>query len=343
MFVKKSVKQANNNNKVYLKCIFCACKNYIILGIIKPRFINIAWCYWDVTKTTTSAQFSGPGLDGDSSDRCLICVAIGHQLLKLQSPSSNEAERRTYRSRAIDWTLPEWAERMGIVKGDTALLDVQTHTQPWRKRIGDTGWRGGAVTIRDVPVIDLSMVGIGRGGQVDLAHTHCEEGERGQRVWRVFGPTVMATVRVIPAQVKKQMLKCSEHLKWGGKMWVGFIEKVRTADYLYAILSFSFFFIWFCSCFLSTSSGSLSLFPSTGFQAKVQHINVKFYKKSSKKYYYHANMFKAKESVFMHTYNMNVPTRGQKLKLNESLHFTKQWIQKSTGWDNYLVVVFSML
>lgn len=71
---------------------------------------------------------------------------------------------------------------MSIVKGDATLLEVQTHTQPWRKRIGDAGRRGGAVTIRDVPVINSSVVGIGRGGQIDLAHAHCEEGERGQRV-----------------------------------------------------------------------------------------------------------------------------------------------------------------
>lgn len=95
---------------------------------------------------------------------------------------------------------------MSIVKGDTALLEVQTHAQPRGKRIGDAGRRGRVATVRDVPVIKRSVVGVGRGGQVDLAHAHCEEGKRGQRVRRVFRPAVMATVGVVPAQVKKQLL-----------------------------------------------------------------------------------------------------------------------------------------
>lgn len=158
---------------------------------------------------SVSAQFRDTGLDGDSSDRRLICIAIRHQLLQLQSPSSDKAEGRTDRRRAVDRALPERAERMSVVKGDTALLKVQTHTQPRGERVGDAGGRGGAVGIRDVPVVDLSVVGVGRGGQVDFAHAHREEGERWQRVGRIFCPTVMAAVRVVPGQVKKKVLNVS--------------------------------------------------------------------------------------------------------------------------------------
>lgn len=185
------------------------------------------------------------GLDGDSSDGCLICVAIGHQLLELQSPASDEAERWTDGSRAVDWTLPQRAEWMRIVKGDAALLEVQTHTQPWRKRIGDAGRRRGAVGVRDVPVVDRPVVGIGRGGQVDLPHAHCEEGERGQTVWRVFYPTVMAAVRVIPGQLKTQLRVQSiwnEVVKCG---W-GLLRTWGKGPFGTSLLSF-----WFCFVHIS--------------------------------------------------------------------------------------------
>lgn len=149
----------------------------------------------------SSVQFSDTWLDGNSSDRCLVCVTIGYQFLQLQSPSSNEAKCWTDRTRAVYRPLPEWAERMCIIKGDTPLLDIKTHAQPWRKRIGDAGWRRGAVAVADaVSAVSCSVVGVNRGWQVDFTHSHGEEGERRHWVWRILRPTVMATVWVIPAQ-----------------------------------------------------------------------------------------------------------------------------------------------
>lgn len=77
------------------------------------------------------------GLDGDPSHRSLICVAIGHQFLQLQSPSADETERRAHGAGAVHVAFPQRSQRVGVEEGDATLLKVKAHTEPRRQRVGE--------------------------------------------------------------------------------------------------------------------------------------------------------------------------------------------------------------
>lgn len=139
-------------------------------------------------------------MDGYPSDWSLICVAIGYQLLQLQSSSTNETESWAHRARAIHVAFPQGPQGVGIVEGDPTLLKVETHTEPGGQGVGEARGRGGAVVSRAVPVVVVAVV-----GQVDLTHAHSEEAERRSRVQVIFCTAVVAAVWVVPesAQIKK--------------------------------------------------------------------------------------------------------------------------------------------
>lgn len=77
------------------------------------------------------------GLNGHSSDRNLICIAIGYQLLQLQRPSTNETESWAHGAGAIHMTFPQRSQRVGIIEGDATLLKVKAHTEPGWQRVGE--------------------------------------------------------------------------------------------------------------------------------------------------------------------------------------------------------------
>lgn len=144
------------------------------------------------------------GLDGYPSDRSLICIANGHQLLQLQRPPADETERRAHGAGAIHMTFPQGSQGVGVVKGDATLLKVKAHTEPRRQWVGEArGW-GGAVTngvsdtVSMVTVVVVVVVAVL--GQVDLTHPHSEEAERRSRVQGVLCSAVMAAVRVITGE-----------------------------------------------------------------------------------------------------------------------------------------------
>lgn len=132
-------------------------------------------------------------MDGDPSDWGLIRVAIGYQLLQLQSPSANEAESRTHGTGAVHVALPQGPQGMGVVEGHPALLEVETHAQPGGQRVGEACGRGRAVVSGGVAVVVVGVL-----GQVDLPHAHGEEAEGRSRVQVVFSAAVMAAVWVVP-------------------------------------------------------------------------------------------------------------------------------------------------
>lgn len=141
-------------------------------------------------------------MDGDSPHRGLIGIAIGHQFLQLQSPASDETECGAHGGGAVHGSLPERAERVGVVKRDAPLLEVETHAQPRRERVGHAGRRRGAVGEAGLSAVGVCVMGAGGGGQVDLAHAHREERKRRRGIGRVFCPAVMAAVRIIPVRQK---------------------------------------------------------------------------------------------------------------------------------------------
>lgn len=132
------------------------------------------------------------GLDGDPPDGGLVCVAIGHQLLELQSSAPDEAEGRAHGTRTIHVAFPERPQRVGVVEGDPAFLEVEAHAEPGGQRVGEAGGRGGPVVPGAVPVVAVAVL-----GQVDLPHAHGEEAERRSRVQVVLRAAVVAAVRVV--------------------------------------------------------------------------------------------------------------------------------------------------
>lgn len=139
-------------------------------------------------------------MDSYASDWSLICVAIGHQLLQLQSASADEAERWAHGAGAIHVALPQGPQGVGVVEGDPSLLKVETHAEPWRQRVGEARRRGGAVVPGAVAVVAVAVL-----RQVDLTHAHGEEAEGRSRVQVVLCTAVVAAVWVIAesAQINK--------------------------------------------------------------------------------------------------------------------------------------------
>lgn len=131
-------------------------------------------------------------MDGDPPDWSLICVAIGHQLLQLQSSPTNETEGRAHGTGAIHVAFPKRPQGVGVVEGDPTLLKVETHAEPGRQRVGEACGRGGPVVPGAVPVVAVAVL-----GQVDLTHPHSEETEGRGRVQVVLCAAVMAAVGVV--------------------------------------------------------------------------------------------------------------------------------------------------
>ncbi|TNN42663.1 hypothetical protein EYF80_047160 [Liparis tanakae] len=141
------------------------------------------------------------GLDGHPSDGRLVRIAIGHQLLQLQGPPANEAERRAHGAGAIHVTFPQRSQGVGVVEGDATLLKVKAQAEPGGQRVGEAGGGGGAGAVGDgvpgpVPVA-AAVVVVAVLGQVDLTHPHREEAERRSGVQSILRPAVMAAVRII--------------------------------------------------------------------------------------------------------------------------------------------------
>lgn len=139
-------------------------------------------------------------MDGYPSDRSLVRIAIGYQLLQLQSPPANEAESRAHGAGAIHVAFPQRPKGVGVVEGDASLLKVKAHAEPRGQRVGDARGRGGAVAVGDgvsdtVPMATVVVVVVL--GQVDLTHPHREEAEWRGGVQSVLCSAVMTTVRVV--------------------------------------------------------------------------------------------------------------------------------------------------
>lgn len=136
-------------------------------------------------------------MDGHPPDRRLVCIAIGHQLLQLQGTSADEAESRADRAGAVDVTLPQGPQGVGVVEGDTPFLKVKAHTESRRQRVGEA--RGDVVVGEWVsiaaPVVVVVVVTVL--GQVYLTHAHGEEAEGRRRVQGILCSTVMAAVWVV--------------------------------------------------------------------------------------------------------------------------------------------------
>lgn len=146
-------------------------------------------------------------MDGYPSDRGLIRVTIGYQLLQLQRPPADETESRAHGAGAIHVTFPQRSERVGVIEGDATLLKVKGHTEPGRQRVGEACGRGGAVAdgvAGAVPVVTVVVVVVVL-GQVDLTHPHSEEAERWSRVQGVLRPAVMTAVWVVAAEGESLM------------------------------------------------------------------------------------------------------------------------------------------
>lgn len=105
-------------------------------------------------------------------------------------------------------TLPQRAQRVGIIKSDAALLKVKAHTKPRWQRVGEACGRGGAVAVGDgisdtVPmatVVVVVVVVVAVLGKVDFAHPHSEEAEGWSRVQGILCSTVMTTVWVVAGE-----------------------------------------------------------------------------------------------------------------------------------------------
>lgn len=67
-------------------------------------------------------------LDSYPPWRRLLNALIGHKVLQLQGPSTNEAEGRTHWNWTIQMSLPEDPQTVGIIKCDTSFVTVQTHS-----------------------------------------------------------------------------------------------------------------------------------------------------------------------------------------------------------------------
>lgn len=152
--------------------------------------------FWDQKSVVIHVRDAG--LDGYPPDWSLICIAIGHQLLQLQGPSTDEAESRAHGAGTVHVAFPQRSQRVGVVEGDAALLKVKAHAEPGRQRVGEAWRRGGAVVSDAVALTAVMVVAVL--GQVDLPHAHSEEAERRSRVQSVLCPAVVTTVRVITGE-----------------------------------------------------------------------------------------------------------------------------------------------
>lgn len=151
-------------------------------------------------------------MNGDPSDRSLVGVAIGHQFLQLQSSSPDEAEGGAHGAGAVHVPLPQRPQRVGVVEGDAALLEVEAHAQPRGQRVGEARGRrrpvadgvSDAVAVVTVVVV-VVVVAVLR--QVDLPHPHGEEAEGRSRVQGVLGAAVVAAVWVVAAR-REEFMGC---------------------------------------------------------------------------------------------------------------------------------------
>lgn len=80
--------------------------------------------------------------------------------------------------------FPERSERVGVVEGHAALLEIKAHPEPWRQGVRDARGGGGAIAVGDgvsdavaMVTVVVVVVVVGLLGQVDLSHTHGEEAE----------------------------------------------------------------------------------------------------------------------------------------------------------------------
>ena len=98
---------------------------------------------------------------------------------------------------------------MGIVESDTPLLEVKAHPEPGGQGVGEPAGRGGAVAVGNRVAGTVGMVMIRVLGQVNLPHSHGEEGEGRRGVQGVLRPTVMAAVWVIATEIERNTIKPS--------------------------------------------------------------------------------------------------------------------------------------
>lgn len=130
----------------------------------------------------------------------LLDAPIGHKVLQLQGPSTDEAEGRAHWGRTVYVSLPQDPQRVGIIEGDSSFVTVQTHSQ--------SGWQRSSVRVRHAAMaatvgvhcplalaVRLALSVTMSLRKKDLAHAHCEETE-GWSVLAVLCPTVMAAVWV---------------------------------------------------------------------------------------------------------------------------------------------------
>lgn len=128
------------------------------------------------------AEIGGTCLDGHSPGGSLLNAAIGHKLLQLQGPSTNETEGWANRGGAVHRPLPQHTQGVGVVERDPALVEIQTHPEARGQRDGEGVARG---------------VGYPLVGQENLAHAHGEEAEWRGTVLGVLCPAIVPTVWVI--------------------------------------------------------------------------------------------------------------------------------------------------
>lgn len=101
-------------------------------------------------------------------------------------------------------SLPQGAQRVGVVEGDATLLKVKAHAEPGRQRKSETCRCGGAITVGDgvsyaVPVVTVVGV-VAVLWHVNFTHPHGEEAEGWSRVQGIFCSTVMTAVWVVAGE-----------------------------------------------------------------------------------------------------------------------------------------------
>lgn len=146
-------------------------------------------------------QVRGPRLYRHSLGRQLLDAPVGHKVLQLQRPATDEAEGRAQRRRAVHVALPQDTQRVRVVVGDPPFLAVQAHTQPGGQWGGVGVGRpavAAAVGVQRPLAVALTVALVAGSVSLreqDLAHSYCEEVEGG-RVLTFLCSAVMATVRV---------------------------------------------------------------------------------------------------------------------------------------------------
>lgn len=126
----------------------------------------------------------------------------------MQGPPADEAESRAHWRRAVQVTLPQHTQGVGVIEGDASFVAVQAHSQPGRQRSRVDVSRvavAAAVGVQSGLAVALCLaLAVARpSGEQDLPHAHRQEAE-GRGVLGFLWAAVMAAVWVTPGGGEKK-------------------------------------------------------------------------------------------------------------------------------------------